>query len=158
MATPNSVLAKAHNQMSFEEGIADEALEPGQGCVLYEDANGEKRVRTANANEKTTRIVRERRNPPVGMGLDGDSPLAQGYDIGENVETISLDDNDQARCRVTYEVTDTTTGATAPVEDAPLNWGADGNLTTGGTEPVAYGRVDISSEFANFDMVIAEFY
>ena len=156
MATPNSVLAKAHNQMSFEEGIADEALEPGQGCVLYEDADGEKRVRAANADEKTTRVIREARNPPRGMGVEGASPLEQGYDAGETVETLGLDDNDQARIRLTYE-TDTD-GNNIPIEDAALGWGADGNLTTAAAEAVARGRVDISDEFDTFDMVVAEFY
>lgn len=156
MATPNSVLAKAHNQLSFEEGIADEALEPGQGCVLYENADGEKRVRAAAADEKTTRVVRERRNPPVGMGVDGASPLEQGYDAGENVETLGFDDNDQGRCRVTLE--DDGAGGTVAIEDAALGWGADGNLTTAATEAVARGRVDLSDAFTDFDMVVAEFY
>ena len=156
MATPNSVLAKAHNQMSFEEGIADEALEPGQGCVLYEDANGEKRVRAANADEKTTRVVREARNPPRGQGVQGASPLEQGYDAGETVETLGLDDNDQARIRYTFE--QDADGNDIPIEDAALGWGSDGNLTTAATEAVARGRVDISDEFGTFDMVVAEFY
>ena len=44
MSNPNAVVAKLHNQASYEEGEAVSDLEPGQGCVLYEE-DGEKYVR-----------------------------------------------------------------------------------------------------------------
>lgn len=155
MATPNAVVAKLHNQASYEEGEADEALEPGQGCVLYEDADGNKHVRAAAADEQTTRVVREPRNPPRGQGVEGESPLAQGYDAGETVETIGFNDHDQARCRVTLE--DDGSGGTVAIEDAEMGWDANGTLSTAATDPVARGRVDLSDEFTDFDMAVVEF-
>lgn len=133
---PNAVVAKLHNQASYEEGAgeAGEQLEPGTGCVLYEDANGDKYVRSADADEQTTRVVREARNPPRGLGVDGESPLSKAYAEGEHVETIGFNSNDQARVRVAAD-----DGA---AEGDEVGWNADGYMTDGGTEEVeAVARV-----------------
>lgn len=160
MATPNAVVAKLHNQASYQEGDADAALNPGQGCVLYEDASGTKHVRAATADEQTSRVVREARNPPRGQGVEGESPLAQGYDSGENVETVGFNDHDQARVRL---------GANASADPVGnlAAWDANGELTdeagtvdgtNAPTEFVGRIRKDLSAEFDNFDMVVVEFF
>lgn len=160
MATPNAVVAKLHNQASYEEGEADAALDPGQGCVLYEDANGDKFVRAAAADEQTTRVVREARNPPRGQGVEDESPLAQAYDAGEHVETIGFGDHDQARVRLGGN-------ASADPVDNLAAWDANGELTdeagtvdgtNAPTEFVGRIRKDLSAEFDTFDMVVVEFF
>ena len=112
----NSVRAKVHNQTSFEEGEATEALEPGQGCVVYED-DGTKYVRPAEADEKTTRVVREPRNPPR-FDSDVESPLGHTYEAGDNVETIGFLRFDEFR------------GQLADGEaDDEVGWNGDAELT-----------------------------
>lgn len=154
----NSVVAKLWNQASFEEGTADEALMPGQGCVLYENAAGEKRVRAAGANELTTRMVREARNPPRGQGVAGESVLAQGYDAGETVETIGFNRHDQARGIHAAE-------STAAVGDV-VGWRASGELsdTTGTgtavadvTDPVARVRKILTDVYGTTDIAVVAF-
>lgn len=155
MATPNAVVAKLHNQASYEEGEADAALDPGQGCVLYEDANGDKFVRAAAADEQTQRVVREARNPPRGQGVEDASPLEQSYDAGEHAETIGFDDNDQARLRATFE-TDADGNPIVPDPGEEMGWDANGTLSTTAAEPVARFRKNLSDNFP-FEMVVAEF-
>lgn len=153
--TTNSVVAKLWNQASFEEGLADGALMPGQGCVLYEDAAGEKRVRAAGGDELTTRVVREARNPPRGQGVAGESVMAQGYDAGETVETIGFNRHDQARCIHAA-------ASTAAVGDV-VGWNADGELstTTDGTaavtENVARIRKILTDVYGTTDIAVVAF-
>ncbi|WP_126665244.1 hypothetical protein [Haloterrigena salifodinae] len=151
MATPNAVIAKLHNQASYEEGFADEALDPGTGCVIYEDENGEKRVRSANADEATSRVVREARNPPRGLGVEGESPLSQSYSTDEHVETVGFGDHDQARCQV----------SDATADDA-VGWDADGALTSTGSDGTGdpgtiVGHVKEIIDVDGTDMAIVEF-
>ena len=112
----NSIRAKVHGQTSFEEGAADEELEPGQGCVVFEE-DGQTYVRSAEADERTSRVVRERRNPPA-FDSDVESPLGHGYDEGDNVETLGFKRFDQFR------------GILADGEAGDeVGWNADGELT-----------------------------
>jgi hypothetical protein len=146
MSNPNAVVAKLHNQASYEEGEAVSDLEPGQGCVLYEE-DGEKYVRSAEADEQTTRVVREARNPPRGLGEPGESPLTQTYNGGEWVETIGFNSNDQAR----MHLADGGDG-----DDVGYN--ADGHLATiggetGGENAVARVRETYDVDGADFGTV-----
>lgn len=157
---PNTVVAKVHNQMSFEDGFADVALAPGMGCELVEvEGQTHKTVVPAAADSNTTRVVREPRNPPQGAELgEPVSALTDTIDAGEFTETVGLVSHDEARCRITYEVVDSTTGETAPIEGEEMGWGSDGNLTTAAANPVARGIADLSDEFADFDLALVEFY
>lgn len=112
-----SVRAKVHNQTSFEEGAAGEELAPGQGCVIEEDEDGSKTVRAANADEQTTRVVREPRNPPR-FDTEVDHPLGHAYGEGDNVETIGFLPFDQFRGVLSD-------GG----EGDEVGWNADGELT-----------------------------
>ena len=154
MATPNAVRAKVWNQTDFEEGAATEALPPGTGCVLTETDTG-KEVRSANADESTTRVVREQRNPPRGMGAVGESPLEMDYAVDDNVETLGFNSNDHARCRAAYE-TDADGNPIVPDPGEEMGWNGSGELTTTAAEPVARFREDLSGNF-DFEMARVEF-
>lgn len=147
---PNAVVAKLHNQASYEEGAADEDLMPGQGAVVYEDEDGEKHVRAAEADEQTQRVVREARNPARGLGEEDESPLSQGYDEGEHVETIGFGDHDQARLRIAD-------GDGAGVDSA-VGWDDNGELTDGGEDDVdAIGRIREVVDVDGTDFGVTEF-
>lgn len=133
MSNPNAIVAKLHNQASYEEGEATGDLSPGTGCVVYEE-DGEKYVRAAEAGEKSSRVVREARNMPRGLGEHGESPLSQDIPDGEWAETVGFNRHDQARMRADGGVSG---GDEVGYDD-------DGHLTAGDeetdVEPVARVR------------------
>lgn len=124
ISTPTSVLAEVLNENSYEGGIADEALDPGQGCVrYYNNTDEEYNVRAATADEDTARVVREQRNPPRSLGSTGDSPLDDGYNADDTVETVGFNPYDQVRVRKGDN-------ASADIsDDARIAWDEDGNAT-----------------------------
>lgn len=155
MATPQSVVAKLHNQNSYEEGAAaDGPLNPAVGCVVYE-TGGEKHVRAATADEKTKRVVREQRNPPRDVGAEGESPLEVGYNADDHVETVGFHSYDQARVRV---AADGTTGDPLAAEGDAVGWNADGELTNAAAEPVGIVREVVDPTAFDFHVAIVEFY
>lgn len=155
-----SVLAQVHNENSYEEGEADSALDPGTGCVLYKDADGNEHIRQAGANEDTKRVVREQRNPPRGgmtVTSTGTSVLDLGYDAGDHTETIGFLRYDRARLRVSPN-------ATADPTDTEVGWDANGLITddvdgagTAPTTPIGRG-IELIERTGEDDLLVVEFY
>jgi hypothetical protein len=160
IASNQSVLAQTHNTNSYLEGEADSAIEPGTGVVFYEDADGNTHVRQAGANENTKRVAREQRNPPRnGTTVDdtGTSPIDQGYNAGDNLETVGFLRYDRARLRVS-------SNATADPTDTAVGWDADGLITDdvdgAGTDPTTpIGRgIELIERDGEDDLLVVEFY
>lgn len=127
LSTENSVLAQTNDAEDYEEGNANETLEPGQGVV-----RGNGGFDAAGTDSPTKRVVREQRHPG-GRGIaDDESPLAKTYASGQNVETIGFQSHDKARLLVDDDGTETTIS-----EGDALQWGADGYLVTDGSNNVA---------------------
>lgn len=131
--TPTSVIAKALNEQDKQEGTADEELEPGVGAVTYQDEGGDWHVRAAEANEQTTRVVREARDPPMnGIGTVGDSPLDETYDAGIHTFTVGGLRYDRFRVRLSEH-------ASADPADELVGWDVNGYATDDtidGADPV----------------------
>jgi hypothetical protein len=124
IGTPTSILAEAINEQSHEGGTADAALDPGSGCVRYYDnADDEWRVRAAEANEETRRVVREQRNPPRSLSPLGESPLLDGYDADDYAETIGFNPHEKVRVRKSANAS----GDVA--DDAQIAWDENGHAT-----------------------------
>lgn len=160
IAEHQSILAQVHNENSYLEGEADSALDPGTGAVAYKDDDGNWHIRQATADEDTKRIVREQRNPPRGgmtVSDTGDSALDEGYNAGDNVETVGFHRYDRARLRVSPN-------ATADPTDTPVGFDADGLITddvdgadTDPTTPVGRG-VELIERTDEDDLLVVEFY
>ena len=156
----NSVIAKAHNKNSYEEGFATEAIDVATGCVI--DTSGtETTVSPAPANSPTARVVREPRNPPqpINEGVM-ESPLTQSIDVDGHVETVGFNRFDEARLRLAGT-------ATSGAADVPFEagWDSNGELsdvdTDGATALTTYvGRVQevLTDVSADFDVAVMEFY
>lgn len=163
IGTPTSVLAEVLNENSYEEGIADEALDPGQGCVrYYNNTDEEYNVRAAGADEDTARVVREQRNPPRALGSIGDSPLGDSYNSDDTVETIGLNRYDKVRVRKGTNASENIS------DDSLVAWDEDGNATDEdgdvdgeATSPtVFWGRfveeITVSDDDGDIDMLVVE--
>lgn len=123
LSTENTVLAKATGGEDYDEGNANEALEPGQGVV-----HGNGGYDAAGADAKTKRLVREQRNPG-SRGVENDtSPLFEDYASGENVETIGLQSHGQARALMAYSDLANDASDDTYTEGAELAWNANGYL------------------------------
>jgi len=97
LTTENSVLAETNDGEDYEEGNANEELEPGQGVV-----RGSGGFDAAGTDSPTKRVVREQRNPG-GRGIEDDqSPLDKTFAAGSNVETIGFQSHDKARLLFAY--------------------------------------------------------
>ncbi|WP_058365411.1 hypothetical protein [Haloparvum sedimenti] len=162
IAEHQSVIAQVHNENSFLEGEADAALDPGTGAVAYKDADGNWHVRQAGADENTKRVVREQRNPPRGgmtVTDTGTSALDQGYNAGDNTETIGFLRYDRARLRKS-------SNCSADPTDAEAAWDQNGHIVdAGGTvdgtnSPTEFvGRIVEEITRSNEDnLLIVEFY
>ncbi|EMA69313.1 hypothetical protein C461_03093 [Halorubrum aidingense JCM 13560] len=160
IAAHQSILAQVHNENSYLEGEADSALDPGTGAVAYKDADGNWHIRQATADEDTKRIVREQRNPPRGgmtVTDTGDSPIDDGYNAGDNVETVGFHRYDRARLRVSPN-------ATADPTDTPVGFDADGLITddidgAGATPAAPVGRgIELIERATEDDLLVVEFY
>ncbi|MFC6766007.1 hypothetical protein [Natrinema soli] len=130
----NSIFAKLLGQGDYLEypAATGAAIEPGMGLERITES-GEtvvQPVSTADAN--STLIAREQRNPPR-MG-DG-NPVDQAYSGGDNVESRSFQEAEEARLRLAAG-TDLATAANANVSaHDELGWNSDGTLVKGGSNP-----------------------
>lgn len=160
IAAHQSVIAQVHNENSYLEGEADSALDPGTGAVAYKDADGNWHIRQATADEETKRIVREQRNPPRGgmtVTDTGDSALDQGYNAGDNVETVGFHRHDRARLRLSPN-------ATADPTDVKVGWDANGLISddidgAGATPDNPVGRgIELIERTNEDNLLIVEFF
>ena len=131
ITTPTSVVAEVNNNVSIREGGAEAELEPGTGCYVTEDADGNNEVHAAGAGSSSTRVVREQRNPP--RGISGDNPLDKAYNAGDHTETVGFADNDKARLRLSEN-------ASAEPGGNEAAWDENGHITddegtVDGTDP-----------------------
>ncbi|QHS17918.1 hypothetical protein GWK26_12595 [haloarchaeon 3A1-DGR] len=160
LSTENSVKAKTHNQPAFDDDVALEELEPGQGAV-----RGDGGFAAAGVDSPTKRVVREQRNPG-GLGIEDDeSPLMKSYPAGKNAETLGFQSHDQARLLVAYADVDGDGSNDTYQEGADLGWNANGYLEviSGGTPTEAVGFIaqEESVTMASADNpthVLVEFY
>lgn len=127
----NSIVAQLNNQADYEQADAAEALDPGQGVEV--DANGD--FAAAAADSKTTRVVREQRNPPRNAS-GTTSPLNASYSAGDHCEAVGFQRYDQARVLVENNGTASVT----ITEGDKLGWNASGYLDTSHSETVAVAR------------------
>ncbi|AXR78993.1 hypothetical protein [Natrarchaeobaculum sulfurireducens] len=121
--TTNSVKAKVHNQVAFDEGEALEELEPGQGVV-----RGDGGFEAAGADSPTRRVVREQRNPGSRGIEDDESPLEKTYEPEANVETLGFGSHDQARLLISYADVDDDASDDTYGEGDEVGWNANGYL------------------------------
>jgi len=131
LSTENSVVAQTNDAEDYDEGSANEVLEPGQGVE-----RGQGGFDAAGLDAKTKRVVREQRNPGSRGIEDDQSPLAKTYASGENAETVGFQSHDQARCLLAYADVDADGTDDTYNEGDELGWNADGYLeTTDGGAP-----------------------
>lgn len=123
LSTENSVLAHTNDAEDYEEGNANETLEPGQGVV-----RGNGGFDAAGTDAKTKRVVREQRNPGSRGIEDDESPLAKTYSSGQNVETIGFQSHDKARLLLAYSDNDNDATDDTYSEGDPVGWNTDGYL------------------------------
>ena len=138
LSTTNSVKAQVNGQPSFEDGEALEALDVGQGVV-----QGNGGFTGAGVDSKTTRVVREHRNPG-GLGLEDDeSPLEKSYAVGANVETIGFSSHDKARVLLAYADVDADGTDDTYQQGDEVGWNANGYLEVvdGAAVSEAVGRI-----------------
>jgi len=152
IAQNQSVIAQVNGNESYVEGDADGAIEPGQGVVWYEDANGDTQVKLVGADHESKRVAREQRNPPRSLGATGDSVLDDAYASGDNCETVGFRRHDRARLRHDGNI-----GTPGNFEDAEVGWDANGYITSSPT--VAIGRgIRVIDRSSGDDFVVVEFY
>jgi hypothetical protein len=123
LSTTNSVLAETNDGEDYEEGSANEQLEPGQGVVL-----GNGGFDAAGVDSPTKRVVREQRNPGSRGIEDDTSPLEKLYASGENVETIGFQSHDKARLLFAYSDNDNDATDDTYNEGDEVGWNANGYL------------------------------
>lgn len=157
--TDTSVLMKAVGSEDYDEGEANEVLEPGQGVV-----RGAGGFDAAGTDAQTKRVVREQRNPG-GRGIeDNESPLEKTYAAGANVETIGAQSHTQLRCLLAYGDVDGDASDDTYTEGTELGWNTDGYLESvngGPTEAVAVIAQEDSVTMSSGDdpvHVVVEFY
>jgi hypothetical protein len=157
--TDTSVLAQAIGAEDYEEGTANEELEPGQGVV-----RGSGGFDAAGVDAKTKRIVREQRNPG-GRGInDDESPLEKTFAVDANVETIGCQSHTKVRGLVAYADVDGDATDDTYQEGDDLGWNSNGYLeVTDGTptETVATIAQDEDVTMSDGDPpthVLVEFY
>jgi len=152
IASNQSVVANVETDYSTVDGDADETIEPGQGVVWYEDANGDRQVKLVGADHESKRVAREQRNPPRSLGSVGDSPLDDSYSSGDNCETVGFRRHDRARLR--HDGNISTPGN---FEDAEVGWDANGYITDSPTTPIGRG-IAVIDRSSGDDFVVVEFY
>ncbi len=152
IAQNQSVLAQVNGGESYVEGDADATIEPGQGVYWYEDANGDKQVKLAGADDDTKRVAREQRNPPRSLSPPGDSPLDESYASGDNLETVGFARYDRGRLRHDGNI-----GTPANFEDAEVGWDANGYITDSPTTAIGRG-IRVIDRDSGDDFVVVEFY
>lgn len=152
IADNQSVVAQVNGNESYVEGDADATIEPGQGVVWYENANGEKQVKLVGADADCKRVAREQRNPPRSLGSVGDSVLDESYASGDNLETVGFRRFDRARLRHDGDI-----GTPANFEDAEVGWDANGYITDSPTTAIGRG-VRVIDRASGDDFVVVEFY
>jgi hypothetical protein len=140
LSTTNSVLAETNDGEDYEEGNANEELEPGQGVV-----RGSGGFDAAGTDSPTKRVVREQRNPG-GRGIEDDqSPLEKTYSAGSNVETIGFQSHDKARLLLAYADNDNDASDDTYSEGDEVGWNTNGYLenvaATGGNVTEAVGVI-----------------
>ncbi|WEL29859.1 hypothetical protein [Haloferax volcanii] len=159
LSTENSVLAKAVGSVSRDDGIAAEALDPGQGVVHTSGGYA-----AAGADSRTCRVAREQRNPGSRGIEDNESPLEKPWAANNNVETLGLRSHDQARLLLAYADVDGDQTDDTYTEGTEVGWNANGYLEVlDGTPTVAIGRIvqEDSVTLSNGDNpvhVLVEFY
>jgi len=144
--TETSVEAETNGATAFEEGKANEELEPGQGVV-----RGNGGFDAAGTDSPTKRVVREQRNPGSRGIEDDESPLAKTYSSGENVETLGFQSHDKARLLLAYSDNDNDSTDDTYSEGDEVGWNTDGYLehvdADGTSVTEAIGRIAEEEDF-----------
>lgn len=152
LSSENSVLRQTNGGEDYKEGNADEEIDPGQGVIWYEDANGDKQVKLVGADHRSRRVAREQRNPPHDLGDVGESVLDDAYASGDNLETIGFQPHDLALLRHDGDI-----GTPANFEDADVGWDANGFITDSPTTAIGRG-IRVIDRSSGDDFVLVEFY
>lgn len=147
LSTENTVLAQTNDAEDYEEGTANEELEPGQGAV-----RGDGGFDAAGTDSPTSRVVREQRNPG-GRGLEDDqSPLEKTFPAGSNVETIGFQSHDKARLLFAYSDNDNDATDDTYSEGDAVGWNTNGYLehvaASGSSVSEAVGRIAVENDFS----------
>jgi hypothetical protein len=147
LSTENSVLAETNDGEDYEEGTANEELEPGQGAV-----RGSGGFDAAGTDSPTKRVVREQRNPG-GRGIEDDqSPLEKTFASGSNVETIGFQSHDKARLLLAYSDNDNDGTDDTYSEGDEVGWNTNGYLehvaASGSSVSEAVGRIAAEDDFS----------
>lgn len=156
LSTENSVKAKVYGEVPLKEGEANEELEPGQGAV-----QGNGGIDAAGDGSKTTRVVREQRNPGSRGIEDSTSPLQKTYASGSNVEMLVFRSGEEARLLLAYADTAGDGSDDTYDQGAEVGWNASGYLEVNPTEAIGRIAQEDSITMSSTDdptHVLVEFY
>ena len=146
LSTETSVLAQATGGEDYEEGQANEQLEPGQGVV-----RGDGGFDAAGTDSPTRRVVREQRNPGSRGIEDDESPLQKTFSTGANVETIGLQSHGKARLLFAYSDNDNDGTDDTYSEGDEVGWNTNGYLehvaASGSSVSEPVGRIAEEEDF-----------